>query len=37
MCCSSFEDRARLMLEHGKIGRTYHGLVTQVISGLNWF
>ncbi len=28
-----FEDRARLMLEHGKIGRTYHGLVNQVISG----
>jgi chlorite dismutase len=28
-----FADRARLMLEHGKIGRTYHGLVTQVISG----
>lgn len=28
-----FGDRARLMLEHGKIGRTYHGLVTQVISG----
>lgn len=28
-----FEERARLMLEHGKIGRTYHGVVTQVISG----
>lgn len=28
-----FEERARLMLDHGKIGRTYHGLVTQVISG----
>jgi peroxiredoxin len=28
-----FADRAALMLEHGKIGRTYHGLVTQVISG----
>jgi chlorite dismutase len=28
-----FEDRARLMVDHGKIGRTYHGLVTQVISG----
>ena len=28
-----FEDRARQMLEHGKIGRMYHGLVTQVISG----
>jgi chlorite dismutase len=28
-----FAERARLMLDHGKIGRTYHGLVTQVISG----
>ncbi|MBV8529670.1 MAG: heme-dependent peroxidase [Candidatus Eremiobacteraeota bacterium] len=28
-----YEERARLMLEHGKIGRTFHGLVTQVISG----
>ncbi|MBX3136116.1 heme-dependent peroxidase [Candidatus Obscuribacterales bacterium] len=28
-----FEERGKLMLEHGKIGRTYHGLVTQVISG----
>ena len=28
-----FEERARMMLEHGKIGRTYHGVVTQVISG----
>lgn len=28
-----FEDRGRLMLEHGKIGRTFSGLVTQVISG----
>lgn len=28
-----FAERARLMLEHGKIGRMYHGLVTQVISG----
>ena len=28
-----FEHRAKLMLEHGKIGRTYHGIVTQVISG----
>lgn len=28
-----FEERAQLMLEHGKIGRMYHGLVTQVISG----
>jgi chlorite dismutase len=28
-----YEERAKLMLEHGKIGRTYHGIVTQVISG----
>lgn len=28
-----YEERARMMLEHGKIGRTYHNLVTQVISG----
>ncbi|HZT11159.1 MAG TPA: hydrogen peroxide-dependent heme synthase [Candidatus Baltobacteraceae bacterium] len=28
-----FAERARLMLDHGKIGRTFHGLVTQVISG----
>jgi chlorite dismutase len=28
-----YEQRASLMLEHGKIGRTFHGLVTQVISG----
>lgn len=28
-----YEDRGRLMMDHGKIGRTYHGLVTQVISG----
>jgi chlorite dismutase len=28
-----FEKRAELMLEHGKIGRMYHGIVTQVISG----
>ncbi len=28
-----YEERGKLMLEHGKIGRTYHGLVTQVISG----
>jgi len=28
-----YQDRARLMLEHGKIGRSFHGLVTQVISG----
>jgi chlorite dismutase len=29
----SFERRADMMLEHGKIGRTYGGRVTQVISG----
>ncbi|HEV3156807.1 MAG TPA: hydrogen peroxide-dependent heme synthase [Candidatus Baltobacteraceae bacterium] len=29
----SFAERARLMQEHGKIGRSFHGLVTQVISG----
>ncbi len=28
-----FEDRAKLMVEHGKVGRSYHGHVTQVISG----
>ncbi len=28
-----FEERARMMQEHGKIGRSFHGLVTQVISG----
>lgn len=28
-----YAERARLMLDHGKIGRTFHGLVTQVISG----
>jgi len=28
-----FSERAKLMVEHGKIGRSYHGLVTQVISG----
>ncbi len=28
-----YADRARLMLDHGKIGRSFHGLVTQVISG----
>jgi peroxiredoxin len=28
-----FEDRAKMMVEHGKIGRSYHGHVTQVISG----
>jgi peroxiredoxin len=27
------EDRARMMLEHGKIGRRYAGQVTQIISG----
>ena len=29
----SVEDRARMMLEHGKIGRHYAGQVTQIISG----
>ncbi len=28
-----YEQRAALMLDHGKIGRSFHGLVTQVISG----
>ncbi len=28
-----FSERARLMTEHGKVGRSYHGRVTQVISG----
>ncbi len=28
-----YEERAKLMLDHGKIGRSFHGLVTQVISG----
>ena len=28
-----FAQRAELMLDHGKIGRSFHGLVTQVISG----
>jgi chlorite dismutase len=28
-----FRERAKMMLDHGKIGRTFHGLVTQVISG----
>jgi chlorite dismutase len=28
-----YEERARLMLDHGKIGRSFHGHVTQVISG----
>jgi chlorite dismutase len=28
-----FADRAAMMVEHGKIGRSYHGLVSQVISG----
>lgn len=29
----SFADRAKSMTEHGKVGRSYQGLVTQVISG----
>jgi chlorite dismutase len=28
-----FQDRATLMNEHGKVGRSFQGLVTQVISG----
>ena len=28
-----YAERAALMLDHGKIGRSFHGLVTQVISG----
>jgi chlorite dismutase len=28
-----YDERAALMLDHGKIGRSFHGLVTQVISG----
>jgi chlorite dismutase len=28
-----YAERAAMMLEHGKIGRSYHGYVTQVISG----
>jgi chlorite dismutase len=28
-----YDERARMMLDHGKIGRSFHGLVTQVISG----
>jgi len=28
-----FEERAQLMTEHAKVGRSYHGQVTQVISG----
>lgn len=28
-----FDERAKMMTEHGKIGRAYHGQVTQVISG----
>ena len=28
-----FEERAKLMTEHGKVGRAYRGQVTQVISG----
>jgi hydrogen peroxide-dependent heme synthase len=30
---TSYAERAKMMLEHGKIGRSYHGHVTQVISG----
>jgi peroxiredoxin len=28
-----YAERARLMVDHGKVGRSFHGLVTQVISG----
>lgn len=28
-----YAERAKMMVDHGKIGRTFHGLVTQVISG----
>jgi chlorite dismutase len=28
-----FDERAKMMLEHGKVGRSWHGHVTQVISG----
>ena len=28
-----YEERAALMVDHGKIGRSFHGLVNQVISG----
>jgi peroxiredoxin len=28
-----YDARAKMMLEHGKIGRSFHGQVTQVISG----
>jgi chlorite dismutase len=30
---AAFEDRARMMREHGMIGRHYAGAVTQIISG----
>jgi chlorite dismutase len=30
---TAYAARARMMVEHGKIGRAYHGHVTQVISG----
>lgn len=29
----SFDERAKMMRDHGHIGRSYHGRVTQVISG----
>ncbi len=28
-----YDERAKMMVEHGKIGRSFHGHVTQVISG----
>lgn len=30
---TAYDERAALMLEHGKVGRSWHGRVTQVISG----
>ena len=33
----SMEERARMMLDHGKIGRQYAGQVTQVITGATGF
>jgi chlorite dismutase len=33
----SMEERARMMLEHGRIGRRYAGQVTQIISGSTGF
>ncbi|MGD1066794.1 MAG: hydrogen peroxide-dependent heme synthase, partial [Vulcanimicrobiaceae bacterium] len=30
---TAYAERAKMMVEHGKIGRSFHGYVTQVISG----